>query len=226
MTHEGVLTMETKKRFNWITRIVAGLVAGMVTGAGIGFLIGRTIKHSHPHAHANGADTVAIALAIFYVGTALFLAWVAGDRMRLARVLEGKSVSTPATDNEVRMYSYQSTVLALAGVLLALPVFGARIAFGNALHPRIAFAVIGVLFAAQTWFNVRIWKSSDEFLRATMVNSAGLTFAIGQGCLFLWSAAERLSLVKPVSSWDMTTNMMIIYMIVAGAVSARSTSRD
>jgi hypothetical protein len=227
MTAEGVMTMESNGRKNkWWWKITAFLIAGMATGAGLGFAIGKLIKHAHPAAHANGADVTALSLAAFYIGSAVLLFWIASNRMRLARILEGKAAETPASDDEVRSFVYQAVVMALAGVLLALPVFGARL-FANHPHQReLYFAGIALLFVVQTVYNVRLWQVSDEFIRGAMTTTAALTFAIGQGGLFLWAAAEHMSLVKPVSTWDLLLNMMLLYIFVGALVSVRTARRE
>jgi hypothetical protein len=227
MTTEEVMRMEsTGNKNKWWHKVTGLLVAGMVTGAVVGFAVGKFIMHGHSGAQANGADVTALLLTAFYIVVTAVLLWIASDRMRLARVLEGNAADTPASDDEVRSFLYQAVVMALAGVLLALPVFGARI---FAVHPqggKVYYLGVVLLFAVQTFYNFRLWKISDEFVRNTMAATAGLSFAIGQGGLFLWAAAEHLSLVKPVSSWDLTINMMLLYLIVGSAVSVRTIRRE
>ncbi len=227
MTAEGVMRMESiGKKNKWRWRITAFLIAGMVTGAGLGFGIGKLIKHAHPGAQANGADITALGLAAFYIGSAVMFLWIASNRMRLARILEGKGAETPASDDEVRSFVYQALVMVLAGVLLALPIFGARL-FANSLQQReLYFAGIALLFAVQMIYNFRLWRVSDEFIRGAMATTAALTFAIGQGGLFLWAAAEHMSLVQPVSTWDLLLNMMLLYIFVGAVVSVRTARRE
>jgi len=227
MNVEGVTMMESpgnrnKWRWNTGTRLIAGLVAG----AGLGFVVGKALKHGHPGVQADGADIAAIGLAAFYIGATALLLWIANDRMRLARVLEGKGADIPASDDEVRSFIYQALVMGLAGILLALPVFGARFLADNLLHRQISFGGIVLLFAVQTYFNVRLWRVSDEFVRSTMAKTAALTFAIGQGGLFLRAAAERMSLLKPASSWDLLVIMMQLYIFVGLFVSVRTLDRS
>jgi hypothetical protein len=227
MTAEGVMTMESNgKKNQWWWKVTAFLIAGMATGAGLGFAIGKLIKHAHPAAHANGADVTALSLAAFYIGSAVLLFWIASNRMRLARILEGKAAKTPASDDEVRSFVYQAVVMVLAGVLLALPIFGASLFATNLQHREFYFIGIATLFAVQTVYNFRLWRVSDEFIRGAMTTTAALTFAIGQGGLFLWAAAEHMSLVKPVSTWDLLLNMMLLYIFVGALVSVRTARRE
>ncbi len=227
MTAEGVITSEsTRKKNNWWGRITAFLIAGMVTGAGVGFVIGKVTRHIHPGLHVQGADLTALGLAAFFIGTTVALLWIASNRMRLARILEGQSAETPASDDEVRSFAYQALVIALAGILLALPILGARLFAANLEHRELYYAGIALLFAVQTVYNFLLWRVSDEFVRQTTATTAALTFAIGQGGLFLWAAAERMSLVKPVSAWHLLVTMMVLYIFVGSLVSLRTARRE
>ncbi len=218
--------MESAGNNKWRWRIAAFLIAGLATGTGLGFAIGKLIKHAHPAAQANSADVTALSLAAFYIGSAVLFLWIASSRMRLARILEGPAAETPASDDEVRSFVYQAIVMALAGVLLAIPIFGASLFAASLRHRKLCFVGIALLFAAQTLYNVRLWRVSDEFIRGAMAATAAWTFAVGQGGLFLWAAAEHMRLVKPVSSWDLLLNMMLLYMIVGALVSVRTARRE
>jgi len=227
MTAEGVVTMKSTGNQNkWLWKITAFLIAGMATGAGLGFVIGKVYKHGHPGVHVNGADLTALGLAAFYIGTTVLLLWIASNRMRLARILEGNAADTPASNDEVRSFVYQAFVMALAGVLLALPIIGARLFTANLQYREFYFVGIALLFAVQTVYNACLWRVSDEFVRNTILTTVALTFAIGQGGLFLWAAAEHLSLVRPVSAWDLLVNMMLLYIFVGAVVSVRTMRRE
>jgi hypothetical protein len=227
MTAEGVTIMKSTGNGNkWWWSTSKFLVVGLAAGAGVGFAVGKFIKHGHPGIQADGADVTALGLAGFYICTTMLLLWIANDRMRLARVLEGKGADIPASDDEVRSFVYQAVVMALAGILLALPIFAARLFAENFQHRQISFAGIVLLFAVQTFYNVRLWRISDEFVRSTMATTAALTFAIGQGGLFLRAAAEHMSLVKPVSSWDLLVIMMQLYIFVGLFISVRTLDKS
>jgi hypothetical protein len=227
MTAEGAITMDSSGKNNkWLWRFTAFLIAGMAAGAGLGFVIGRFIKHGHPGAHAGGADITALSLAVFYIGSGALFLWMASDRMRLARILEGKTAEVPASKDEVRSFVYQAVVMMLAGVLLGLPVFGARLFPGDTPYRKFYYLAVVLLFALQTVYNFRLWRVSDEFIRGAMATTAAVTFAVGQGALFLWAAAEHMSLVKPVSTWDVLLNMMLLYMVVGALVSVRTARRE
>ena len=111
---------------------------------------------------------------------------------------------------------------------MGLPVFGARLLPTNDRQYRKFYFAwpSSLLFAVQTVYNFRLWRVSDEFLRGAMTTTAAVTFAVGQGALFLWAAAEHMSLVKPVSTWDVLLNMMLLYMVVGALVSVRTARRE
>ena len=73
-------------------------------------------------------------------------------------------------------------------------------------------AGIVVLFALQTAANLQFWRRSDEFLRTQLLLVSATTFAIGQGALYLWAAAERLGLVAPISGWATIVLTMTAYL--------------
>jgi hypothetical protein len=115
----------------------------------------------------------------------------------------------------------QAAVLGLAGVLLMTPVFAtAPIRNHAGLAPWI-YAGMLVLFLVQTLLNLKLWLRGDEFLRKMILIVSAATFAVSQGALFLWAAAERLGLVQGVSSWDLFTLLMATYMAMSFAVSIR-----
>ena len=84
-----------------------------------------------------------------------------------------------------------------------------------------AMGLIILLFALHTVLNIRMWRGVDELLRRTTLEAATATFFLGQGLLFLWAAAERLSLLPPLTAWDAYAVLMTLYLFVSAVVSAR-----
>jgi hypothetical protein len=221
-----MITIKAPGRSNRWWKFTAGMMAAAVCGAGIGLALGRYLKHTRAVSHVNVSDLGALTLTAFYIGLAILVLWLAGNRMRLARVLEGKAAEVPASDEEVRSFRYQAMVMALAGILLAAPLLGIHLFGGNIVDSRLFLAGIVLVFAAQTYCNFRLWRVSDEFVRGSMMLTAAWTFAIGQGGLFLWSAAERMSLVRQSSAWNLTVAMMLLYLLVGSVVSVRTARRE
>jgi hypothetical protein len=123
----------------------------------------------------------------------------------------------PATDAEVRTALLQAAVLFLAGLLMLAPVA----AQGYPDAAGWVFAAIFVLFLVQTGLNVQVWRGSDEVVRGMILATCAITFAISQGLLFLWAAAERLHLVAVRSNWDVYSLLMACYIVVSTGVSMR-----
>jgi hypothetical protein len=55
-----------------------------------------------------------------------------------------------------------------------------------------------------------------------ILTTGALTFAFGQGALFLWAAAEHLGLVPVVSAWDLAMAMMTLYLGVGTYLQLRT----
>lgn len=226
MTAESMMTISVSAKSRRWRKFTAALVISAVCGAALGNAVGRYLKHSHKVSHVSASDVVALALTAFYVGVALLMLWVSNHRMRLARLLEGKGAEVSASDEEVRSVRYQALVMTLAGILLALPILGVHLLSGNHSLSELLLTCIVLLFVVQTLFNVLLWRISDEFIRGAMTATAACTFAVGQGGLFLWAAAERLHLVKQTSAWNLTVAMMLLYLFVGSIVSLRTARRE
>jgi hypothetical protein len=226
MMAEGILTVNLPAKGKKWWKFTVCMLAGAFCGAGLGYTIGRYLKHSHKVSHVSASDIGALTLTAFYIGAAFLVLWFARDRMRLARVLEGKAAEVSASDEEVRSFRYQALVMAFAGILLAAPLLSVHLSSGSYVHRTVFVAGIVPLFAAQTFYNFRLWRISDEFVRSSMMATAAWTFAIGQGGLFLWSAAERMKLVKQASAWNLTVAMMLLYLLVGSVMSVRTARRE
>jgi hypothetical protein len=189
------------------------MLLGGLLGALVGYSAMRLAFKLHVQVKSlTWSDFLAIWLGISFVGIAIITAALAANRKRLAQALEPGEASLPATNQEVRTFRLQAAILGLAGILLLTPIF----ALGPMRdHPNAApgvFLGIVVLFALQTAANVIVWKTSDEFIRDNMMKVASITFAIGQGALFLWAAAEHLHLVPAVTAWEIVTLLMTLYL--------------
>jgi hypothetical protein len=200
-------------------RVIAGAASGALLGGGCVELI-KQLKV--PVRSLAWPDTLALTLGVVLVclGIATFL--ISFNRRELARNLEGREAKLPATRSEVRSVRLQASTLLLAGVMLLLPLAAmgtlARIPGGRA-------AVLGailVLFALQTAVNIVLWRGSDEFLRGQILATGTLAFAIGQGALFLWAAAEHLRLAPPLTSWEAINLLLALYLLTGTAVQIRA----
>jgi hypothetical protein len=201
-------------------KTLSRLLAGSVIGALVGFgCVSLALKLDIPVKSLTWADFLALWMSIAYLGLGLVSAFVSTNRRRLAQTMEGEEAELPATNDEVRTFRMQAAVLALTGVMLLAPVLSlGRIA----AHPGFAaplYTAILVLFVLQTALNVRLWRSSDEFGQRTMLIVAASTFAVGQGIIFLWAAAERIGLAPVLTGWQAINLLMTCYLAIGFYVS-------
>ncbi len=208
-TSEAVMyrQMFTKK-----TLILMGV--GAVFGVVLGYGFVQALSHLHVQLkQLTWADGLGYWLGVTYFGVGVALYAITYNRKELARNLEGEQATLPASDEEVRIFRLQSLTLVLAGALILIPLL-AMGSLGNTAQ-RAATIFIGMLalWLLQTWINVRVWRNADEFARLILMKTAAIAFAVCQGGLFLWAAAEHLHLARPLSSWD---NMMLLMTVYLG----------
>jgi hypothetical protein len=208
--------------------MLGGALLGGAVGAGLMELLkrtGLTIKT------ITWFDLVGLTIGAFYVALGIGYFFLSSNRRRLAAALENADglaladetgeEKLPATDSEVRTTRIQGAVLGLAGLLMLAPIFAT---VPVRTHPGLAgwvYAATFVLFLVQTALNLRLWFTSDEFVRKAILAVCAGTFAVTQGLLFLWAAAERLNQVPAASSWDLFIVMMACYLGASAVVSIR-----
>jgi multidrug transporter EmrE-like cation transporter len=202
----------------------------MLIGAAVGFCVAFGFIGLLEHLHLSPkslsvSDLFALWVGITFVAISLVSFYLSVNRKQLAKQLEGDFATLPATHQEVIAARLQGFVLLLAGGLMIAPSLLEHFIAGKPAVAQLSYAVIVILFAVQTVANLRIWRISDEFMRQTIAGICALTFAIGQGMLFLWAAAEHLHLVHTGSSWSIFTIEMLLYVMVSSYVTVRSRVR-
>ncbi len=201
--------------------VLVRMAIGAIVGGIVGFGFVELLIHMRVTPRQLGwSDAIALWISVVLIALGLVASLVSLNRSRLAKELE-PGATLPASEEEVLNTRLQAAVLALAGIMMGTPLFAQGIL---AIHPRTApiiFAGICILFALQTWLNLRLWRSSDEFARAMILTICALTFAIGQGIFFLVAAAERLGLIHSVSSWNIYSLLMALYLVVSFYLSLR-----
>jgi len=202
--------------------ILAGAATGLCCAIGLKYAalsVGVSLKA------LDAFDLTALVLGFTFLVFGVVTALLSTSRRQLAKQLEGEAAELPATAEEVRTIRLQAAGLVLAGVMLWAPVFiGSRFAHSTAAAVG-TVAAIAVLFLVQTVVNVRFWRSSDEFMRQMVLTIGAVTFALGQGALFLYAVAERLHLVRALTTWDILVLLLALYLVVSLAVSIRRTQR-
>ena len=222
MAMEGV---EAKKTLTG--PVLLRMLIGALLGAGIGYGFMTMAEHMHVSIKSmTWADLGALWLGITFLGIGIAIYAISFNRREVAKNLEGMQAKLPATDEEIRSYRLQAVTLILAGVMLLLPVLAMGSLASTTGAPALIFAAIAVLFVVQTAANVQLWRTSDEFLQRQMLLTAAVTFAIGQGLLFLWAAAEHLHLARAITSWDTIVVLMAIYMLTGAYLGIRARRCD
>lgn len=196
--------------------------AGLVVGGGAGFLIGRLLKQVDIDPGAlTWSDQVAGLLAAMLLSTGLVLIVGSFNAKMAARMIDpsGERAARPA---QIVFFRQQAYVLALAGVMLAIPVVAG--VFWRPLSPELGAALMAglvAMFLLQTYFNITVWTRADEMLRNMVGESGAVCFWVLQGALFLWAAAEKLGLAPALTAWDMMTVLMAFYLVVSSILSVR-----
>jgi hypothetical protein len=85
----------------------------------------------------------------------------------------------------------------------------------------LSLAAVAALLILHTVMNFHLYRTVDELFRRVVVEAGAATFWLGQGLLFLWAAAERLSAVPPVTAWDAYVVLMGVYLVVSMIVTMR-----
>lgn len=198
--------------------LIKALLAGAVCGV-IGYFVGQMAYDlfpglGHDLSGVRWADVVAILLAAIMVIASLATAIRSLDRKGLGKTL---NLEGPAGDGEVREVRLQAAILVLSGLILPLPMILSSVGAPVAL----SLAAVAALLILHTVLNFHLYRTVDELFRRVVVEAGAATFWLGQGLLFLWAAAERLSAVPPITAWDAYVVLMGVYLVVSMIVTMR-----
>jgi len=169
--------------------------------AGLGAVIGASAARAAFTADLPWEDAAAVILSAALIGMGVISGFVMATRP--GTVPKGCGV-------------LQIAVLLAAGLMLLAPVFATAW-----VEPRVVFAGVAVVLAAQTVANLMLWRQADEMLRRIMSETAVLTFWVIQTALFLYAAAERLDLIQGLSAWGMIGILMAVYLVSSCIAAAR-----
>lgn len=216
MTSEATITSRRVRN----TAMLAGI--GLIFGAAVGFGVGRFLTHSKDLGiHLAWGDTGALLLGVFMLCSGVAIATLGSNR-RIAGRMVDPGQPRPATPEQMRFYRMQAFVLVLAGILMALPVLVQWLP--NAASPAVrtgAMTALALLFAWQTYGNVRLWRHADEFMRALIAETSIICFWVLQSALLFWAAGEKLGLLPAATLWDALVVMMAVYLLVGTVQSLR-----
>lgn len=213
------MTVSSPKTTRVPRRILVAFGVGAALGAA-GYVFGRTLlpqligPNAFDSVEVRWSDAMAALTGVALMVGAAAVILISFDPRRLAQMY---AMEEPASAEEGRQARLQAAVMGFSGFILLLPMVFAVIG----LAPAIALGLIVLLFAAHTALNLKVWGSVDELLRRATLEAATATFFLGQGLLFLWAAGERLSLLAPITAWDVYAVLMTLYLFVSAVVSTR-----
>jgi len=167
-------------------------------GAGAGFgmvYLNRNIGDGWEDTLALGAGTIPLAMAAMIALTLI--------TRRGADVMKGCG-------------GLQIAVMTLAGLMMLLPMVGARF-----LSPGLVMVLLVAMLIVQSAANLLLWRRADEMLRRIMSETSTLAFWALQTALFVYAAAERLGLVQGVTAWGMIGILMGVYFVASAIAAAR-----
>lgn len=130
--------------------------------------------------------------------------------------------STPPRAGQTTFYRQQGLVLVLAGLMMVAPVIAGQLY--DPVPRGLAIALLAGLVAAsliQTLLNLSVWNRADEMMRRMIAETGSICFWLLQGLFFLWAAAEVLGLAPALSSWDLMTVLMAVYLVVSAVAAMR-----
>lgn len=198
--------------------MAAGMVAG-ATGAFVGMRLTRSGAIDISGLSWSGHLGLWLAMILFVSG--VFCTAVSFNSRMTARSLDPESTGA-ARPAQMTFFRMQGLIMILAGLMMGAPVLALQIA--NPLPRELAIAVMTALVAAsltQTALNLSVWTRADEMMRRMIAEVGSICFWVLQALFFLWAAAEVLGLAPKLSSWDLMTLLMAIYLAVSAVLSYR-----
>lgn len=214
----------TRPPMSRATKVRFGMTAAGMVAGGIGAFIGTRALRSGliNTAGLTWSDHLGLVLALILFVSGLFCTVASFSSRLTARSLDPESTKA-AGPAQMIFYRMQGLVLILAGLMMGAPVIAAQLI--DPMPRELGLALMAALVAAslaQTGLNLTVWARADEMMRRMIAEVGAICFWVLQALFFLWAAAEVLGLVPNLSSWDLMTLLMTVYLIVsAGAGYAR-----
>lgn len=194
-----------------------------------GGLVGGVIGYAGAASGALGwlkdmpaADRAAIYLAIILGLAGIGIAIVSTRSSWFARAVEDREPgdTEPVDPGAIRSARVQALVSILAAAVLATPPVAVLTGINGAGRDMIAGALIATI-VVQTWFNWRLWRTSDELTRALIVRTGALCFWGLQLALFTWAALARIGVLPDFGSWIAAIVTMAVYLVASMGVAIR-----
>lgn len=190
------------------------LVGAVVGGVGAYLISQHGPDLTVPGTHAPGL-LVAVLLAI--LGSSILVSSLsrAGAAQLVGTELEPGEDIRP----ELRPLRWQGFVTLLAGIELSILSLGTNVLTGP--RSTLLLALLAATLAAQTWFNVELWRRGDELFRQVIVEAGMIGFLIFQFGLFFWVVGSRFAFVPDPGALDIYVLMMVLYLLGSGIASIR-----
>lgn len=198
------------------------VVAAAAIAAPAGYFLGQFLARVFPDAGPLAGwfeailwpDVVAGLLALSMAAASLIIFLFARSPDRAARLLALPEAASPG---EMRLLRRQAIICLLSALALVLPF----VLPAGGVAPLVALILIAAIMAFHSVLNLRLYRDSDEMLRAVTTEAAMKTFWIGQGGLFLWAAAERVGVAPDVTAWGVYVALMGLYLVIGAVVTAK-----
>lgn len=219
------MTTATRKpisRGTWVRAALMGV--GAVIGAATMISVDRLSDAGlFDLAQLSWSHALGLSLGGIMGGSGLFAIAVSFNARLTATAMDPDAKSAPRA-GQTMFYRQQGAVMLLAGLMMAAPVI-AILVFGETPPRGLAIAMLAGLVGAsliQTMLNLSVWNRADEMMRRMIAETGSVCFWLLQGLFYLWAAAEVLGLAPALSSWDLMTVLMAVYLAVsAGAALQR-----
>ena len=195
--------------------LILNFVGGALTGGVAAFLV---LEHGE-RLDLEGAHPLGLLVAALLgiVGAAILIT-------SLTRAGAAEMIGTPVEPGEdigveLKSLRLQGAVALLAAAELLILSLGTDLLTGP--ESGLLLAVLAVVLAAQTWLNLRLWRSGDELFRRVIVEAAVIGFVAFQFLLFLWVVAARFALTPDPEALDIYVLMMVLYLAGSGIAGVR-----
>ena len=196
-------------------RKIVTILGFAALGGVVGFFGARALD---PIDIGVNVNVTLLLLALLFAAMGLFQL-VASTNRRMTAEAMGLSVDEPDDVNpERRMLRLSGIVMLISAAAMALPALG-RAPLG--LDGQTAFVIVLVIIVAESFVNWRIWRESDELMRAMMGEVCTVTFWVFQLVLFVWAIGAHFGIIPSFQPLDVIALMMALYIIAAGVIGIR-----
>ena len=195
--------------------IILQFVVGMIVGAVGAFVV----LDYGPQLGLEGAHEGALLLALLLAAVGLMVAVSSLTRSGAKQMISAELEPGEDISSELSSIRWQGVVALLAGVEMFVLGLNPELLAGPARSWLLP--LIGIILAAQSWINHRLWRSGDELFRRVIAEAAVIGFVAFQFLLFFWTVAVRFGLAEDPEALDVYVLMMALYLLGSGIAGIR-----